>query len=123
MKTHRRTWQRREQQAAELFGARRQPGSGSSGRDDQTASDSTHPRLFIESKLRVKHAARELLDATAKKARKEGKIPLVVLASKCKHELVICLYARDLNAIATEALAATIERESLKASIVDRDFG
>ena len=111
MSTHRRTWQKREQQAAELFGAKRQPGSGSSGRDDLTASDSTHPRLFIETKLRVKHSARELLDATAEKAKKEGKIPIAVLASKSKRELVVCCFARDLAAIASEALAAAIGTE------------
>jgi hypothetical protein len=49
MSTHRRTWQMAEGRAAELFGSRRQAGSGSSGRDDVTCSDSTHPRLFIES--------------------------------------------------------------------------
>ena len=53
MSTHRSTWKRRERDAARLFGARRQVLSGSSGREDVTGSDTTHERLFIETKLRV----------------------------------------------------------------------
>ena len=63
-RTSRRTWQLAEGRAAAFFGVRRQVGSGSSGRDDLTASDSTHPVLFIESKLRDRHAARTLHDGT-----------------------------------------------------------
>jgi len=48
MSTHRSTWKRREREAARLFGAERQPLSGSGGRADRTRSDSTHDRLFIE---------------------------------------------------------------------------
>jgi hypothetical protein len=53
-KTGRRTWQQAEERAAALFACRRQPGSGSSGRDDVSSmSDSTHTVLYLESKLRV----------------------------------------------------------------------
>jgi hypothetical protein len=63
-KTARRTWQRSEGRAAALFGCRRAVGSGSSGREDVTASDSTHSTLFVESKLRGRHTTRTLHDAT-----------------------------------------------------------
>ena len=70
-RTHRRTWQRSEGRAAALFGCCRQVGSGSAGRGDVTASDSTHPVLFVESKLRDRHTTRTLHDATKKRAAKE----------------------------------------------------
>ena len=60
MSTHRNTWKRRERDAAGLFGARRQVLSGSSGRSDATSSDSTHPRLYIETKLRAASSVRTL---------------------------------------------------------------
>ncbi len=56
MSTHRSTWKKREQQAAAIFGARRNVLSGSSGRSDRDTSDSTHERLHIEVKLRESHS-------------------------------------------------------------------
>jgi hypothetical protein len=78
--THRGTWKKSEDRAASLFGARRQVGSGSAGRDDiDTRSDSTHPALYIETKLRRSHAARSLHDQTRALARLEGKTPVLAL--------------------------------------------
>ena len=51
--THRSTWKARERQAAALFGSKRQRCSGSSGREDCSRSDSTHDRLYIETKLKA----------------------------------------------------------------------
>jgi hypothetical protein len=58
MATHRRTWKKAERRVADLSGAPCQPLSGSSGRDDMIRSDSTHTRIFDESKDRERHAAR-----------------------------------------------------------------
>ena len=52
--TYRGTWKHRERDAAAVFGAKRQPLSGSSGRDDLTRSDSLHKKLFIETKFKAK---------------------------------------------------------------------
>jgi hypothetical protein len=57
MSTHRSTWKRREREAARLFGAERQPLSGSGGRADRTRSDSTHDRLFVECRILAKTPA------------------------------------------------------------------
>jgi hypothetical protein len=54
MSTHRSTWKARERVIARQFGAERQVCSGGMGRADQTRSDSTHPTLFIETKLRAR---------------------------------------------------------------------
>lgn len=98
MATHRRTWQRAESRAAALFGARRNVLSDASGRDDRTASDSTHPTLFVETKLRGRHAARTLYDAVKAKARKEGKTPVLCLADKRRPGFLVCLHSDDVPA-------------------------
>lgn len=106
MSTHRRTWQRAEQRAAALFGARRQVCSGSSGRADLTRSDSTHPSLFIETKLRERSAARSLHDATRELARKEGKTAVLMLAGKGRPGMLVCVHSDDLEALVVAYCAA-----------------
>jgi hypothetical protein len=82
MGTSRNTWKARERHAAAAIGARRQPCSGSSGRSDQTRSDSTSKYIYLEGKLREKHAVVTLWDDAAAKAAKEGKVPLLALTTK-----------------------------------------
>jgi hypothetical protein len=102
MSTHRRTWQRTEGRAAALFGCRRQPGSGSTGREDVTASDSTHPVFYIESKLRQCHTTRTLHDTTKKRATKEGKVPVLALFDKGRPGCLIVVHSDDLPIVARE---------------------
>jgi hypothetical protein len=101
-RTHKTTWKRRERDAAALFGARRRPLSGSSGRPDLSRSDSTHEAIYLETKLRRRHAAVALLDAVRKLARKEGRVPVVALASKGRSGIVLVMDADDLPAVAKE---------------------
>jgi hypothetical protein len=107
--TARRTWQIREQSAAALFGAKRQVLSGSSGRDDATQSDSTHPRLFIECKLKAKQAVRSLWRATALLAAKEHKVAVLILYEKSKPGGLIVIHEDDLDAIIEERIKAREE--------------
>jgi hypothetical protein len=102
MGTHRSTWKRRERDGAGLFGARRQPGSGSSGRADQTRSDSTHERLYIETKLRAASSVRSLWERTREQARREGKTPVLVLYAKGKPGGLIVAHQDDVAAVAAE---------------------
>lgn len=104
--TSRSAWKQRERAAAGLFGAKRQPCSGSSGRDDQTRSDSTHPRLFVETKLKANHAVRTLFDKTRELARKEGKTAVLALASKHKPGVLVCIHSDDLAAVLREFAVA-----------------
>jgi hypothetical protein len=105
-KTSRSAWKARERQAAGLFGAKRNRCSGSSGRPDCSRSDSTHDRLFIETKLRPSHAAVTLLDETRELARREGETPVVALATKGRPGVVLVLRAEDLPIVAAEYEAA-----------------
>ena len=106
MTTHRRTWQKSEGRAAAMFGCRRQIGSGSGGREDETRSDSTHPTLFIESKMRDKHATRTLHDATRLLAKREGKVPVVCLFDKGRPGFLACIHSDDMAVVLAEFAAA-----------------
>jgi hypothetical protein len=111
-KTGRRTWQQAEERAAALFACRRQPGSGSSGRDDVSSmSDSTHTVLYLESKLRDRHTARTLHDATKKKAMKEKKIPVLCLFDKNRPGALVVIHSDDLAVVLAEFAAALPDEE------------
>jgi hypothetical protein len=110
-KTSRRTWQQAEGRAAALFGARRQVCSGSSGREDLTDSDSTHPTLFIESKLRARHVSRTLHDETKRLATKEGKVPVLALFNKNRPGFLVVTHSDDQMTVAAEFVAALSDEE------------
>jgi hypothetical protein len=107
MSTSRRCWQQAEARAASLFGARRVPGSGSSGRDDVlTCSDSTHDTLFVEAKLRARSAIRTLHDQTKRRAAKERKTPILAIFDKNRPSFLICTLADDFPTVVAEYIAA-----------------
>jgi hypothetical protein len=106
MSTARRTWQRTEARAAALFGARRQYGSGSSGRLDETRSDSTHPTLFVESKLRASSAVRSLHDASRALAVREEKTPVLALFDKGRPGFLLVVHVDDMATVLAEFAAA-----------------
>jgi hypothetical protein len=106
MSTHRSTWKRRERDAARLFGAEREPGSGSSRNGAQTRSDSTHDRLFIETKVRAWSSARTLWEKTAALARLEGKTPVVMLYTKGLTGGLVVVHEMHLAAVAAELMTA-----------------
>jgi hypothetical protein len=106
MSTSRSTWKRRERDAAGMFGARRQPLSGSCGRSDQTKSDSTHDRLYVECKYRAASAVRSLWERTNAEAKKEGKTPVLLLFGKGRAGGLVVVHERDLAAVAAELAVA-----------------
>lgn len=109
--THRRTWQKREQNGAALFGARRQPGSGSQGNPNRSTSDSDHETLYIEMKTYARHAARTLWRDALLSARKEGKTAVLLLYEKHKPGALICVHEADMDLVAAEWLLAKQARE------------
>lgn len=112
MATHKSTWKRRERQAALCFGSKRQRCSGSSGRDDCSKSDSTHERIFLETKLRASHAAVALFDETRVLAKREGKVPVVALAQKGRRGILLVIDPNDLMTVAQE-LAAPVSQATV----------
>ena len=92
--TARRTWKQRESNVANFFHGERTPLSG--GNSKITRSDVIHDELFIECKLKKKHAVISLWDATKKLAEKEGKTPVVALCEKERPGFWIMVHSSDL---------------------------
>ena len=106
---HRSTWKKHERSAAALFGSTRQYGSGSGGREDETRSDSKHPRLFIECKTRAVQQVRTLWRETALLAHKENKIAVLMLREKGKPGALIVIHEDDLDELLDERQKARDE--------------
>lgn len=94
------TWKGGERRVAGFFGTVRTPLSGING--GITASDTLHEALFIEVKMRAKHAAVTLWDDTKAKATKEGKVPVVALQEKGRPGFWVLVHSDDLRYVAGE---------------------
>jgi len=106
------TWKAVERRVAAFFGTFRNRCSGSSGRLDESASDTVHETVFIE----AKHGdparfftveARTLLADGPQKAIKEGKRFVACLHPKKEHGFWIVVRDKDFVAIAKEVMART----------------
>ena len=98
--TARRTWKKRESNVANFFQGERTPLSG--GNSKITRSDVIHDELFIECKLKKKHAVISLWDKTKKLAEKEGKTPVVALCEKERPGFWIMVHSSDLYKLKKE---------------------
>jgi hypothetical protein len=78
--TSRNTWKQRERDIAEDFGTKRNPLSGSMS--GHSSSDSLSDTFYLESKLRANPPGWNLFLDTKEKAKKEKKIPVVVISKK-----------------------------------------
>jgi len=108
-------WKERERQVARWFGAERVVGSGCDAKYGRTsASDSTHGRLFIETKHRVKHTAVTLWDSVQVKARQEGKTPVVALAERGRPGFWLVIHCKDAEAVLWERLEAVYGTAKVK---------
>ncbi len=96
------TWKAVERRVAALFGSTRNPLSGRNGK--QTASDSLHPRLFVETKHRKKQSLWTLFDGTRKLAKKECKIPVLAIAEHNRPGVLVCVHQDDLDKLVVERL-------------------
>ncbi len=119
MSTHRNTWKRRERDAAGLFGVLRQRLSGSAGRPDETTSDSTHPRLYIETKLRASSSVRTLWEEAREASRREGKTPVLMLYTKGKPGALVVVHQYDLETVAAELTVAPEQPRELSTLLED----
>ena len=78
--TSRNTWKQRERQIADDFNTKRNPLSGSMS--GHSSSDSLSETFYLESKLRANPPGWNLFIDTRDKAKKEGKIPIVIVSKK-----------------------------------------
>jgi hypothetical protein len=88
-------WKKFERRVAEFFGTTRNALSGSNSKI--SSSDTIHPHLFLEAKLRDSFAIHSLWKDTAAKAKKEGKVPVVVTQQKRDHGFLITVHKDDLD--------------------------
>lgn len=108
--TSRGTWKARERQAAKLFGANRNRCSGSSGLAHESRSDSNHPRLFIEGKLRQGSPVHKLFGPLQARAKAEKSIPILALEVEGRPGFLVAFHSADLAELA--ALEASADRPS-----------
>jgi hypothetical protein len=112
MSTSSKTWKASERRVASFFGVLRQILSGSSGRAENTSSDSTHPKLFIECKYRDGHTTRTLWEATRQLAKEEKKTPVIALIDKGKVGFLLCIHSDDFATVAAEYAAALSDEDA-----------
>lgn len=91
-------WKSFERTVAEFFGTRRVPLSGSNS-GHGTNSDSLHPKLYIECKVRNKIAIWQLFVDTERKAKVEKKIPVVAIKQKGEKGYLLVIRPEDLRHI------------------------
>lgn len=91
-------WKSFERTVADYFGTRRVPLSGSNS-GHGTNSDSLHPKLYIECKVRSKISLWQLFVDTENKAKVEGKIPVVAIKQKGEKGYLLVMRPNDLQRI------------------------
>ena len=97
--TSKNSWKQHERNVAEFFGTKRVPLSGSNS-GHGTNSDSLHPKLYIECKLRNKISLWQLFAETKKKAKVENKIPVVAIKQKGEKGYLLVVRPEDLEKVA-----------------------
>ena len=108
-------WKERERQVARWFGAERTVGSGSDAKYGRTsASDSTHKKLYVETKHRVKYAVVTLWDSVKGKARQEKKVPVIALAERGRPGFWLVMHCGDAEAVLWERLEAVYGTAKVK---------
>ena len=112
------TWKAFERTVAAYFGCLRNRMSGSSGRADLDPSDSDHPRLYIECKLRQEHwvyavwrDATESEKKAAKHQKREPRPVVVCLKQGGKPGFLVCCHNDELEMVASERRYVRFDEE------------
>jgi len=87
------TWKVFERQVATFFKTVRNALSGINSK--VTSSDSLHSDLYIECKYRAKSSIHTLYEDTKKKAKAEGKLPVICLKQKNSSGFLIVVHSDD----------------------------
>ena len=106
------TWKNVERRVAAFFGTLRNRCSGSSGRADETSSDSVHPTLFIETKHGdlsrfLSAEGRAMVEHGQAEAKREGKRFVGCLHPKGREGFWILIHSGDFLAAAKDVMART----------------
>lgn len=106
--TSKNCWKSFERKVAEFFGTKRVPLSGSNS-GHGTNSDSLHPKVYIECKVREKFSIWSLFVDTEKKAKVEKKVPVVALKQKGEQGYLLLLRPEDLEKLTKYHKDAKVE--------------
>lgn len=106
------TWKAVERRVAAFFGTQRNRCSGSSGRTDESASDTVHPTLYIETKhgelARFLNAeGRAMLAEGVENAKREGKRFVAAMHAKQSGGFWILIHSDDFLFAAKDTMART----------------
>ena len=93
------SWKSFERLVANFFHTKRVPLSGSNS-GHNTNSDSLHPKLYIECKVRNKFSLWQLFLDTEQKAKVEKKLPVVAIKQKGEKGYLLVIRPEDLEKIA-----------------------
>lgn len=91
-------WKSFERDVAKYFGTKRVPLSGSNS-GHNTNSDSLHPSIYIECKVRSKISLWQLFIDTESKSKVEKKIPVVAIKQKGGKGYLLIIRPEDLDKI------------------------
>ena len=105
--TSKSAWKSFERLVASFFGTKRVPLSGSNS-GHGTNSDSLHPKIYIECKVRGKISLWSLFTDTENKAKVEGKVPVVAIKQKGERGYLLIIRPDDLEKL------VEIRKESLE---------
>lgn len=108
--TSKSTWKRFERVVATFFGTRRVPLSGSNS-GHNTNSDSMHPEIYIECKVREKFSIWTLFKDTEEKAKVEKKVPVVALKQKGEQGYLLLIRPEDLEKLSEIRSKSLAEKE------------
>lgn len=106
-------WKVHERITARIFGGERNPLSGENSR--HTSGDIIHKSIYAETKTRKKMPFARLYKDTVEKAKRENKIPVIVLFEKGSHNPMILCSIYDIKKIANEIVENNpdiLEREA-----------
>lgn len=95
-------WKVSERKAAKAFGGVRNRMSGAV--NQLTHGDVVHPILYIECKYKKRHTALTLMRETEKRAKLEGKIPVVCLQDAGDDTRYYIVNEKDLKKLAKAAV-------------------
>jgi len=93
-------WKKSERRLARMFGTSRTPLSGFGSR--HTRGDILSDTLYVEHKVRKKMFFKKLLEDTERKAKSEGKIPIIVVRERGSPRWMAFLNLADIPNVAEE---------------------
>jgi hypothetical protein len=100
-------WKKHERRVAKYFGVKRTPLSGSTSL--HTSGDIVHDILYVEHKLRKRHAILSLFDKVKKLAIDEDKIPVVTISEPGRSGFFLLINSADLLAVANQRKKINME--------------